>query len=225
MLRRFRGRISFFVPVNSLIFTTSSILRFISMVQIDDKLISLDLFEQKFICDLPKCLGACCVEGESGAPLEEEEAAIIERIYPILEPFLSTAAKNEIARVGKSVVDDDDDLVTPIINGRECVYALFEKNGMCHCCIEKAYNDGLIDFRKPISCHLYPIRTSNYPNYEALNYHHWPICQPARELGRKEGVPVYRFLKDPIIRKYGEAFYEQMEEIEQELKASGYLKG
>jgi hypothetical protein len=194
------------------------------MVQIDDKLISLDLFEQKFICDLPKCLGACCVEGESGAPLEKEEAEIIERIYPILEPFLSPMAKKEIARVGKSVVDDDDDLVTPIINGRECVYTLFDKNGMCHCAIEKAYNEGLVDFRKPISCHLYPIRVSNYPNYEALNYHHWPICQPAREFGRKEGVPVYRFLKDPIIRKYGEAFYEQMEEIEQELKASGYLK-
>ncbi|ASB49684.1 DUF3109 family protein [Alkalitalea saponilacus] len=182
------------------------------MVQIDDKLISLDLFEKHFICDLPKCLGACCVEGESGAPLEEEETTILEKILPIVKPMLSEKAQAEIDKNGAWEVDGDGDMVTPIINGRECVYALFDEKGICKCAIEQAYNEGKVEFRKPVSCHLYPIRVSKYKDFEAINYHQWHICEAARLLGEKEQVPVFRFLKDAITRKYGEPFYNEMEE-------------
>jgi len=188
------------------------------MIQIDDKIISLDLFEKKFVCDLGACKGACCVEGESGAPLDEHETKILEEIYPIVEPFLTPMAQAEIVSQGKWVIDEDGDFVTPIINGKECVYAYFDEEGVCKCAIEKAYLFGLVDFKKPISCHLYPIRTQKYSEFEAINYHHWQVCAPARVCGKKLGVRVYKFLKEPIVRKYGEAFYEQMEEIEAELK-------
>jgi hypothetical protein len=193
------------------------------MVQIDDKIISLDIFERKFVCDLPACKGDCCVEGESGAPLSDEETLILEKIYGDVKPFLTATAIDEIAKQGTWVVDGDGDKVTPIINGRECVYAYYDEDKICKCAIEKAYQLGLIAFKKPISCHLYPIRISQYKDFEALNYHHWPICQPARVLGKKVGVPVYQFLREPIVRKYGEEFYKTMEEIDIELRASGMI--
>jgi len=183
------------------------------MVQIDDKIISLDIFEKHFLCDLPKCLGSCCVEGESGAPLDDEETAILEDIYPKIKHLLSPEAVEIIERSGTWETDADGDKVTPIIHGRECVYTYFDSDGICKCAIEEAHEEGLINFKKPISCHLYPIRVDKYPNYEAMNYHVWPICDPARELGKKMGFPVFRFLKEPIIRKYGERFYEEMEEV------------
>lgn len=183
------------------------------MVQIDDKIISLDIFEKHFVCDLSKCLGSCCVEGESGAPLEDEETAILEDIYPKIKHLLSPEAVEIIERSGTWETDADGDKVTPIIHGRECVYTYFDSNGICRCAFEKAYEEGLINFKKPISCHLYPIRVDKYSGYEALNYHSWPVCDPARELGKKMGLPVFRFLKESIIRKYGEKFYEEMEEV------------
>ena len=188
------------------------------MVQIDDKIISLNIFERKFICDLGKCHGVCCVEGESGAPLEDEEIEILEKIYPEIEPYLSSRSKKEIKKQGKWVIDPDGDKVTPIIKGKECVYAYFEKDGTCKCAIEKAHLDGKISFKKPISCHLYPIRVDTFNDFEALNYHHWPICEPARILGSKNGTPVFQFLKEPIIRKYGDAFYNEMVDVEKELR-------
>ncbi len=194
------------------------------MVQIDDKLISLDVFEKRFVCDISKCHGDCCVEGESGAPLEDDELEIIERLYPLLKPLLSEAAIDEIEKGGAWIIDTDGDKVTPIINGRECVYTYFDVNGTCNCVIEKLYLDGKTDFIKPISCHLYPIRVSKYPAYEALNFHSWPICAPARELGGKLGVPVYQFLKEPIERRYGKAFYEEMVDIEKTLKEKKVIK-
>ncbi len=193
------------------------------MVQIDDKLISLDVFEKQFICDVPKCLGICCVEGESGAPLEDAETEILEKIYPLVKPLLSAQSITEIEKQGKWVIDMDEDKVTPIINGKECVYAVFEEDGVCSCAIEKIYAQGLIDFKKPISCHLYPIRVEKMSKYEALNYHNWPICNPARVLGKSKGVPVYQFLKEPIIRKYGQVFYDEMVSVHIELKGSGLI--
>jgi hypothetical protein len=188
------------------------------MVQIDDKIISLDIFRERFLCDLPKCLGSCCVEGESGAPLEDEETPVLDRIYPKIKHLLSAEAIDVIEKKGTWETDADGDKVTPIIAGRECVYTYFDGEGVCKCAIEKAHEEGLIDFKKPVSCHLYPIRVDKYPNYEALNYHIWPVCNTARELGKQIGLPIYRFLKEPIIRKYGEKFYNEMQEVDRELE-------
>lgn len=192
------------------------------MIQIDDKVISTDLFTRKYLCDLSKCKGECCDEGDSGAPLEDIETAILDDIYPMVEPYLNDKEKEEIARQGKWVVDEDGDKVTPIINGRECVYTYRDEDGTWKCAIEKAYNEGKINFRKPISCHLYPIRVTKYKKFEALNFHEWHVCKPAIELGEKVGLPVYKFLKEPIIRAYGEAFYEAMEELAPEVEE--YMK-
>lgn len=193
------------------------------MVQIDDKIVSTDIFTKRFVCNLSVCKGECCVEGESGAPLEDDETMILEEIYPVIKPYLGKKAINEIEKQGKWIVDADGDKVTPIINGRECVYTYFDEKGICKCAIDKAYQEGKIDFKKPISCHLYPIRIAKYPDFEALNYHTWPICAPARELGGQLGVPIYKFLKEPIIRKYGQIFYDEMEDVEKTLKEQGMI--
>ncbi|MFO8001612.1 MAG: DUF3109 family protein [Marinilabilia sp.] len=201
------------------------------MVQIDNKLISLDLFQKHFLCDLPKCLGSCCVEGESGAPLEDQETAILEDLYPRIKHLLSPEAVEIIEKNGTWNVDVDGDKVTPIIHGRECVYTYFDSEGVCKCAIEKAHDEGMTDdFKKPVSCHLYPIRIDKLRDgKEALNYHEWPVCNPARDLGKNIGLPVFRFLKEPIIRKYGETFFNELEEValylkKQESTASGELK-
>ena len=193
------------------------------MIQIGDKIISLDLFENRFLCDLSKCLGFCCVEGESGAPLEDDETTKLEEILSHISPMLSDKALKIIEKKGAWEIDIDGDKVTPIINGRECVYAYYDEQKVCKCVIEKAYIDGLIDFRKPLSCHLYPIRVSKYKDFEAINYHKWYVCAPARELGQQLGTPLFRFLKEPIIRKYGEDFFHEMEEVEKTLMGGGVL--
>jgi hypothetical protein len=182
------------------------------VIQIGDTIISLDIIEKKFICDITKCHGACCIEGDSGAPLDDEEKQIIEDIYPKIKSYLPEKAVEEIEKQGTSVIDSDGDLVTPIINGKECVYTIFE-NGVAMCGIEKAYFDKKVDFRKPISCQLYPIRLAKINDLDALNYNKWSICQPARELGFEKGTPVYKFLKDPLIRKYGEAWYKELDYV------------
>lgn len=193
------------------------------MIQIDDKIVSTDIFSKRFVCNLAVCKGGCCVEGESGAPLEDEETKIIEDIYPIIKPYLTDKAIEEIEKQGKWIIDSDGDKVTPIINGKECVYTYYDEDDICKCAIDKAHQEGKIDFKKPISCHLYPIRIAQYPDFEALNYHTWPICAPARELGGQLGVPVYKFLKEPIIRKYGQAFYDEMEDVEKTLVDQGMI--
>lgn len=175
-----------------------------------DTLISVDVFQEKFICDLSKCKGACCVEGDLGAPLEEEELAILEKIRPEVEPYLSEQGKLEIQLQGEWVVDDEDDFSTPTIDGKECAYAYYDQKGVLKCGIEAAYNDGKIDFPKPISCHLYPVRLSKVGDYIALNYHQWDICAPACELGKALQTPVYAFLKDALIRRFGEEWYQEL---------------
>jgi Protein of unknown function (DUF3109). len=180
------------------------------VLQIGKAIVSLDVIEKKFICDISKCCGACCVEGDSGAPLDEEEKQIIEDIYPDIKEYLTERGIEEIEKQGTTVIDSDGDLVTPIIDGKECVYTIFE-NGNAMCGIEKAFFDGKISYRKPISCQLYPIRIDKYAEFDAVNYNKWDICKPARELGFKNGTPVYKFLKEPLIRKYGEDWYNELE--------------
>jgi len=189
------------------------------MIQIDDKIISLEVLEEKFLCDIPKCKGKCCVYGESGAPLEQGEEKEIEKIYSKFKSYLSKESQKEIEKQGFGVVDADGDLVTPLINGEECVYAYFD-NGIAKCAMETAYFDKKIKFRKPISCQLYPIRTQKIGEYEAVNFHNWDVCKPAFELGRKENMPVYKFLKEPLIRKYGKKWYANLEKVAKEYLSS-----
>lgn len=188
------------------------------MVQIDDTIISLDVFDAKFICDLDKCKGECCVEGESGAPLEEDEVAMLEAVLPIVWNDLSEEAKEVIKAQGVAYEDVDGDMVTSIVNGKDCVFTCYDGTGMCKCAIEKAYREGKVDFYKPISCHLYPIRLEKYREFTAVNYHRWSVCKAAEILGQKEGLPVYKFLKEPLIRKFGSEWYEQLKICADELK-------
>lgn len=180
------------------------------MLQIDNTILSLDIIEKKFLCDLDKCKGACCVLGDSGAPLKKDEAQLLQVIFPSLKPYLRSEGIEAIEKQGAYVIDSDGDMVTPLVNNKECAYAIFEK-GIAKCGIEKAFLDNRIDFQKPVSCHLYPIRVTKYSSFEALNYHQWEICQPARKLGAKKDLAVYSFLKQPLVREYGEDWYKQLE--------------
>lgn len=180
------------------------------MIQIANTLLSDDIFEEQFICDLCKCKGECCVAGESGAPLTEEEFEQINAILPDIIDDLPPKAQKLIAAQVIAYTDTDGELVTSIINGEECVFAYFDENGICKCAIDTAYREGRIPVQKPVSCHLYPIRLTDYADFTAVNYHRWSICRPAVKLGRKEGVPLYRFLRDPLIRKFGEAWYNEV---------------
>lgn len=182
------------------------------MILIENTCISDDIEDQQFVCNLDKCKGACCVEGDSGAPLDEEELAILDEIFPHVEPYLTEAGKAVIAKEGTYTKDWDGDYVTPIINGKECAYAIYDQKGILKCAIEEAYNDGKITYKKPISCHLYPIRVTKYEQYHALNYDRWEICSPACSLGQELKVPVYKFLKEPLIRAYGDDWYRQLSE-------------
>ena len=190
------------------------------MLQIGDTIVSLDLFEKKFSCDLSVCKGECCVAGESGAPLEEEEIAVLEEILPVVWDDLSDASKEVIRQQGVFYVDEDSDSVTSIVNGCECVFTYFDENGICKCVIEKAFRAGKIDFYKPVSCHLYPVRLEKYKNFTAVNYHKWSVCYAAWELGKKMGTPVYLFLKEPLIRRFGKEWYKQLEIAAEELTSS-----
>lgn len=180
------------------------------MLQIQHTLISDDLFEQQFICDLCKCKGQCCVDGESGAPITREEFAQINEILPAIWNDLSSKAQELIHQQGIAYTDTDGELVTSIVNGEECVFTWFDADGVCKCAIDSAYREGRISVQKPVSCHLYPIRLRAYADFTAVNYHRWSVCQPAVKLGRKEGVPLYRFLKEPLIRKFGEEWYHEV---------------
>ena len=186
------------------------------MIQIDDKLISEDLFSEEFVCNLAKCKGICCVEGDAGAPLDEEETHILDEIYPKIKPYLRPEGIQAIEEQGAYTLDFEGDLVTPLVNNAECAYVIFDEKGYTKCAIEKAYEDGVIDWQKPISCHLYPIRITEYSNFSAINYHEWDICSDACTLGKELGVKVYQFLKKPLIRKYGEDFYQTLSEAAEE---------
>ncbi len=182
------------------------------MHQIKETLISDDLLQEYFVCDLNSCKGACCVEGDSGAPLLAEEKQILEDVYPLVEAYLTEEGKAEIQKQGKYVVDKDGDLVTPLLVNGTCVYATKDANNTLKCGIEQAYNEGKIDFKKPISCHLFPVRIKEYKTFTAVNVQLLDICSCACSLGKKLKVPVYQFLKEPLIRKFGEDWYQALED-------------
>lgn len=183
------------------------------MIVLGEKLISEEIFEEKFICDLNACKGACCVEGDSGAPLEEDELHLLEENLEAVLPYLPEKGKKALHEQGAFAVDFDGEFVTPLVSeGKECAYTVFEANGMAKCGIEMAWKDGKSNFRKPVSCHLYPIRIGKLKEALSLNYDRWSICKAACSLGKKEQVPVYKFLQEPLERKFGPEFVEELNE-------------
>lgn len=191
------------------------------MLIIQDKLISDDVVSEQFLCNLSACKGACCWEGDSGAPLEEAERAILDQIYDKIKPFLSKESQQVLEEEGKyTYYKKPGEYGTPLLNNAACAYMTYTESGVAQCGIEQAYKAGLTDFKKPISCHLYPIRvTENKESaFEALNYDRWDICSAACTLGKEQQLPVYQFLKEALIRKYGTAFYEELDHAAQYLK-------
>jgi len=179
------------------------------MIQIGNTLLSDDLAEKHFFCDLSKCKGACCVKGDAGAPLSVEEVLLLPEIIDKIKPFLRKEGVEAIEQQGTHILDAENETVTPLIQGKECAYVVFEK-GIAMCGIEKAYIDGAITFRKPVSCHLYPIRIRKYEQFIAVNYDKWTICEPARQKGEKDGIPLYEFVKDALIRRFGNTWYRNL---------------
>lgn len=180
------------------------------MIEIGDTLISRDVVSEAFVCDLNACKGECCVQGDAGAPLEDEEVEILESIYQKVLPYLPEDGQKVILE-RRSELDDEGEKVTPLVDGGKCAY-LIQEGGISLCGIERAFQQGDIDFKKPISCALYPIRIRKYRAFSAVNYDRWSICDPACKLGKSLNVKVYQFLKEPLIRKFGVEWYEQLEE-------------
>jgi len=180
------------------------------MIIIQNTIISEDIKEKKFACNPSVCKGICCVLGDAGAPLEEKEIALLEKYFPDYKIYMPEDGIKTVEEEGYYVLDNDNEYVTPLVAGKHCVYVYFE-NDIAKCAIEKAYLEGKIPFRKPISCHLYPVRISKYDAIDAVNYHEWEVCKSACELGNKTNTPIYKFLKEPLIRKYGEKWYEELE--------------
>lgn len=188
-------------------------------MQVGKVLLSTEIVTEYFCCDLSACHGQCCVDGESGAPLTLDEAAELERLLPTIEDSLSAAAREVIADQGVAYVDVEGDLVTSIVNGQDCVFTCYE-DGCCLCAAERAYREQLTDWCKPISCALYPIREKRLSNgYVGLNYHRWSVCDPARRKGQELRLPLYRFLKAPLTRRFGEAWYKELEATVDALQA------
>ncbi|WP_041739245.1 DUF3109 family protein [Echinicola vietnamensis] len=180
------------------------------MILVGNAVLSDDLKEHFFVCNLEKCKGACCVEGDAGAPLEDDETKVLEELYPKIKKYLTPQGIKAIEEQGTWVIDQEGEKGTPTINNRECAYALRDENGTLKCGIEEAHIQGEIDYKKPLSCHLYPVRVTKYDEYDALNYDRWDICSPACGLGKELNVPIYKFVKDALIRKYGVAWYEEL---------------
>lgn len=187
------------------------------MIEIGKTIVSLDVLESKFCCDLDHCKGVCCVDGDSGAPITPEEAETIERLYPLFQEYLSDENKSEISRQGFSLIDQDGDLVTPIIGKNECVYTFVNESGITLCAIERAYFEKNTDFRKPVSCHLFPIRIVEYKRFDAVNYEKLKICKPGRACGNAGNLPLWKYLKEPLIRKYGEEWYNELTLVSENL--------
>ena len=193
--------------------------REIPILQVGKVLLSTEIVTEYFCCDLSACHGQCCVDGESGAPLTLDEAAELERLLPMIEDSLSAEARKVIADQGVAYVDVEGDLVTSIVNGQDCVFTCYE-DGCCLCAAERAYREQLTDWCKPISCALYPIREKRLSNgYVGLNYHRWSVCDPARRKGQELRLPLYRFLKAPLTRRFGGAWYKELEATVDALQA------
>ena len=190
------------------------------MIAIGQALISDEVVQEQFVCDLQKCKGGCCVDGDCGAPLTEDEAGILAEVYPKMKHYLPAAYQAEIEKQGTHTHDDEFGFVTPTVNGGICAYGIIDEVGIVMCGIEKAFKDGAIDFVKPISCHLYPIRIKDLGGYEGVNYEpRRSLCKPACKLGKQLKVPVYKFLKNALVRKFGEEFYEALDAVAVKMKA------
>lgn len=183
------------------------------MFQLGKTIVSEDIIDKDFVCNLSACKGACCIKGDAGAPLEKEEEDILKDIYPKVKPFLTEVGIQAIENQGTSIVTELDELETPLINGANCAYVNFDAHGLAQCGIEDAYNQGVISWKKPISCHLYPVRVKDYSEFSAVNYHKWDICDDACVLGKELQVPVYKFVKEALIRKFGEDWYMELEKV------------
>lgn len=185
-----------------------------AVIAIDNALISEDVVEAQFVCDLHKCKGGCCEDGDAGAPLEKRELKILKEAYEKIKPYLTEEGNAEIKQQGNYVYDDEFGWVTPTVNGAICAYGFRDARGIIKCGIEAAYNDGLLDWKKPISCHLYPIRVQKTRHYTMVNYEPRDVlCRPGCVLGKKAKVPVYQFLKEALIRKFGAPFYETLHQV------------
>ena len=194
------------------------------MYQIGDVLISDEVLTERFVCDLQLCMGACCIEGDAGAPVDLDEVMQIEEVLPVIWDELSIPARKVINKQGVAYPDPEGQLVASIVNGKDCVFTCYDEKGCCYCAIEKAFREGKTTFYKPLSCHLYPIRIKQVGDLEALNYHRWDVCKAAVLLGQKKDVRVYEFLKEPLIRKFGETWYQELLDVVEELKKRKYIE-
>ena len=187
------------------------------MFQLGKTIVSEDILEKDFVCNLSACKGACCVDGDAGAPLSEEETKILAEIYPKVKPFLRKEGIAAIEAQGTWVKAEDGEFETPLINGQDCAYVIFDgKTALCG--IEQAYNQGIVSWKKPVSCHLYPIRVKDFSEFAAVNYDRWDICDPACSLGKELEIPLYKFVKEALIRRFGEDWYLELEKVAEELK-------
>ena len=193
------------------------------MIEIQGILVSLDLFSEFFCCDLATCKGCCCVEGDAGAPLDIDEIAEIEEAMEVVWDELTEEAKEVINNQGVAYADPSGELVTSIVNNRDCVFAQHSEDGTCYCVLDKAYREGRTSFQKPISCHLYPVRLSKVGDTIGVNYHKWSICKCGINLGQKLSLPLYQFLKEPLIRRFGEEWWNECDVAAKELKKAGYI--
>lgn len=192
------------------------------MLDIQGKIVSLDIAERYFCCDLDKCLGECCIEGDTGAPVTPEEVKKIEELLPVIWDDLLPASQQAIKENGLAYIDIEGELVTQIVDGRNCVFSCYGPGGVCLCAIEKAYREGKTDFYKPISCHLYPARVKEYPNCTVVNYDRWKICKCAEVLGRAKGLRAYQFLREPLVERFGRDWYDELAlTCEEYLKSTG----
>lgn len=189
------------------------------LIEIDDIIVTDALFTQKFVCDIGGCHGACCVDGDDGAPLEKKEIAIIEQFLPKIKPYMSDEGIKKVEKDGVYHIDDIGEPVTNLLKDGACAFVTYDKKGIAKCSIEMAYRNGDINWKKPISCELFPIRVKKTKHFTALNYQQISICEPGRIFGEKLGVPLYKFLKEPIIRAYGSSFYDQLEIVSKEIEA------
>lgn len=189
------------------------------MLEVQDKIVSLDVLDVMFACDYQQCKGICCIEGDSGAPLDPGEVEMLRQHLPEVRHLLSSRALEIIDAQGVSYIDEEGDEVTSIVEGKDCVFTTYDADGNCLCAYEKMYYEGKIDWVKPLSCQLYPIRLTRYKDFTAVNYHKWSVCRSALKRGRREGVRVYEFLKAPLIRAFGTEWYAQLEEVAQAWRA------
>jgi len=183
------------------------------VIQLGKTIVSEDIIDKDFACNLAACKGACCVEGEAGAPVEDAERQILEDSYIKVKPFMRAVGIEAVEKQGVYTTNDAGEHETPLVNGAECAYVIFDEKNTALCAIEEAYNNGEVSFKKPISCHLYPVRVQDYSEFAAVNYHKWPICDDACILGKQLQIPVYKFVKEALVRKFGEDWYAELEKI------------